>query len=313
MRRRVARGAKAGGGRGLSVARAGTVYLVGAGPGDPKLITVRGLEVLRASDVVVYDRLVHPALILDTAPGAERIYAGKRPGHQALAQTQINELLIIRARAGATVTRLKGGDPFVFGRGGEECEALRAAGVPFEIVPGVSAAVAVPAYAGIPVTHRRYASAFAVVTGHGAGVAAPLDWTALARMPTLVVMMGLRALPETARRLIVHGADARTPAAVVSAGSTCEQQTVVGTLETIAERVHAAAMRPPAVFIVGEVVRLRKTLRWYAAELIGDACLERETVGAAGPERATHRGAGDRWVRSPERVGMLTGRSGGVR
>jgi len=257
----------------MDAARPGTVYLVGAGPGDPKLITVRGLEVLRASDVIVYDRLVHPALIQQTDPHADRIYAGKRPGHHALAQIKINALLIDRARAGSIVTRLKGGDPFVFGRGGEECQALSAAGVPFEIVPGVTAAVAVAAYAGIPVTHRQYASAFAVVTGHTCR-ASQLDWTALAHIPALVVMMGLRTLPQTARRLIAHGAGAKTPAAVVCAGSTTRQLTVVvGTLETIAERAHDAGARPPAVLIVGEVVRLRQTLRWYATEVIGEARL----------------------------------------
>ncbi len=246
--------------------RPGTVYLVGAGPGDPKLITVRGLEVLRASDVVVYDRLAHPTLVREAPHAAELIYAGKRPGHHTLRQDQINALLIDRARAGSTVVRLKGGDPFVFGRGGEECEALRSAGVRFEVVPGVTAAIAVPAYAGIPVTHRRHGSAFAVVTGQVGGNRPALDWSALARMPVLVVLMGLRTLPETCRCLIAHGRDVRTPAAVVSVGTTPRQITITGTLGTIAQRVGAAALPAPTVLIVGDVARLGQTLRWFAPE-----------------------------------------------
>lgn len=255
-----------GAGRTIGAVRPGAVYLVGAGPGDPKLITVRGLEVLRASDVVVYDRLAHPALLQGAPHAAERIYAGKRPGHHTLRQEQINTLLIDRARGGATVVRLKGGDPFVFGRGGEECEALRSAGVPFEVVPGVTSAIAVPAYAGIPVTHRRHGSAFAVVTGHVGGNRRGPDWSALARMPVLVVLMGLRALPETCRRLIAHGRDARTPAAVVSLGTTARQITVTGTLGTIAQRARAVALPAPTVCIVGDVARLGQTLRWFAPE-----------------------------------------------
>ncbi len=242
--------------------RRGIVYLVGAGPGDPGLITVRGLEVLRASDVVVYDRLVHPALLRE-APRAEQIFAGKELGHHPMAQDAINALLIARARDGRVVTRLKGGDPFVFGRGGEECEALRAAGVRFEVVPGITSAVAVPAYAGIPVTHRDHASAFAVVTGHACGRGRDLDWAALARLPALVVLMGHRTLPTVARRLMTHGARPETPAAVVSDGTTAHQQTVVGTLATIAPLTRAAGLEPPSVLIVGDVVRLQAAVRWF--------------------------------------------------
>src|SRR5438876_829781 len=178
----------------------GVVYLVGAGPGDPGLITVEGLEILRSADVVVYDRLVAPVLVTEAPPGAERVFVGKRPhgGGANLAQDEINALLVERARRGLTVVRLKGGDPFVFGRGAEECEALHAAGVPFRVVPGVTSAIAVPAAARIPVTHRRLASAFAVVTGHGCDGVSNLDWQSLARVPALVVLMALSALPEVA-------------------------------------------------------------------------------------------------------------------
>ncbi len=242
--------------------RRGIVYLVGAGPGDPGLITVRGLEVLRASDVVVYDRLVHPELLRE-APRAEQIFAGKESGHHPVAQDAINALLIARARDGRVVTRLKGGDPFVFGRGGEECEALRVAGVRFEVVPGITSAVAVPAYAGIPVTHRDHASAFAVVTGHACGRGRDLDWAALARLPALVVLMGHRTLPTIARRLMTHGARPGTPAAVVSDGTTAHQRIVVGTLATIAPLVRSAGLEPPSVLIVGDVVRLQAAVRWF--------------------------------------------------
>ena len=239
------------------------MYLVGAGPGDPGLITVRGLEVLRASDVVVYDRLVHPGLLCEARPSAERIFAGKHPHGHSGAQHEINTLLIDRARAGLRVVRLKGGDPFVFGRGGEECEALRAAGIRFEIVPGVTSAVAVPAYAGIPVTHRHYASAFAVVTGHECRGDSDLDWSALARLPVLVVLMGHRTLPGTCRCLLAQGARPSTPAAVVSSGTLPHQRTVTGTLATIADLTVMVGLGPPSILIVGEVVRLREALQWF--------------------------------------------------
>jgi len=242
--------------------RRGIVYLVGAGPGDPGLITVRGLAVLRESDVVVYDRLVHPALLLE-APRAERIFAGKAAGRHLAAQEEINALLIARASDGLVVTRLKGGDPFIFGRGGEECEALRAARVRFEIVPGVTSAVAVPAYAGIPVTHRRHASGFAVVTGHECGRDHDLDWAALAKMPALVVLMGHRALSTITRRLMHHGAPPSLPAAIISHGTTPRQRVITGTLATLASLAGGAGLEPPSVLVVGEIVRLRETLEWF--------------------------------------------------
>jgi uroporphyrin-III C-methyltransferase len=245
----------------MTRARRGIVYLVGAGPGDPGLITVRGREVLRASEVVVYDRLVNPAL-LDEAPAwAERIPVGKHPGRHHTPQEAINAVLIDRGRAGFAVTRLKGGDPFVFGRGGEECAALRAAGVPFEVVPGVTSAIAAPAVAGIPVTDRRYASAFAIVTGHQCDDASAVDWDALARIPTLVVLMGFHALAEITRRLLAHGLHPSTPAAIVSCGTMPGQQTVTGTLASIARLTRDAGIAPPATLVVGDVVRLREILQ----------------------------------------------------
>jgi uroporphyrin-III C-methyltransferase/precorrin-2 dehydrogenase/sirohydrochlorin ferrochelatase len=232
------------------------VSLVGAGPGDPGLITVKGLELLRAADVVVYDRLVPAALVAEAAPTAERVFVGKHPHGAGADQPDINALLIDRARHGRAVVRLKGGDPFVFGRGAEECEALCAAGVPVQVVPGVSAATAVPAAAGIPVTHRRLASAFAVVTGHECDGRSDLDWEALARMPTLVVLMGLHALPEIAHKLVAHGAPSDAPAAVIASGTLPAQRVVVGTLATIAALASEAGLEPPATVVVGEVVQV---------------------------------------------------------
>ena len=242
--------------------RTGTVYLVGAGPGDPGLITAKGLEILRSADVVVYDRLVAPSLLAEAPPGAERVFVGKRPhgGGADLAQDEINALLVERARRGLTVVRLKGGDPFVFGRGAEECEALRAAGVPFRVVPGVTSAIAVPAAAGIPVTHRRLASAFAVVTGHECEGVSNLDWESLARVPTLVVLMGLSALSEITARLLEHGADPDTPAAAIASGTLPTQRVVVATLATLAERVAEDGLEAPVTVVIGEVVQVRELL-----------------------------------------------------
>ena len=239
----------------------GIVYLVGAGPGDPDLITVRGLKVLRLADVVVYDRLVHPTLLDEARPNAERIYVGKAPGNHTLSQERINELLVERAGRGLLVVRLKGGDPFVFGRGGEEAIALAAAGISFKIVPGISSALSVPAYAGIPVTHRQVSSAFTVVTGHACREGEDPDWIALARAGTLVILMGLRRLPSIAATLIEAGIDASTPAAVISSGATDNQAVVEGTLEDIGRRTRHLAS--PATIVIGEVVALRPWLSWF--------------------------------------------------
>ncbi len=247
---------------GAGVKRAGHVALVGAGPGDPGLMTVRGLALLRDADVIVYDRLVDPRL-LDEAPTARRVYAGKASGDHALPQEQINAILVHHAQRGRRVVRLKGGDPFVFGRGSEEAEALAAAGVAFEIVPGVSSAVAAPAYAGIPLTHRGLASSFTVVTGHEACYGTAVDWRRLsAPTETLVVLMGLAALPQIARTLIAHGRASSTPVAVVRAATTASQVTLTGRLDDIADR--AADVAPPAVIVIGDVVRLRERIRWFS-------------------------------------------------
>ena len=243
------------------MARRGTVSLVGAGPGDPELITVRGLERLRRADVVVHDRLVAPQL-LDQAPRtARRIDVGKSPGHQPWPQHRINRLLVAEAARGRSVVRLKGGDPFIFGRGGEECEALVAAGVPFEVVPGVSSVVAAPAFAGIPLTHREHASGFAVVTGQQAEDAASrLDWSALSRVGTLVVLMGLARIETIVERLVEHGMPDRTPVAVISRATYRDQVIVRGTLRTIASV--ARGLRTPATVVIGEVAALSDRLAW---------------------------------------------------
>jgi len=243
----------------------GSVALVGAGPGDPGLMTVCGLELLRQAQVIVYDRLVDPRL-LDEAPRARRIFAGKASGNHALPQEQITMLLITHARRGRRVVRLKGGDPFVFGRGGEEALALARARIPFEVVPGVSSAVAVPAYAGIPVTHRGVASSFTVVTGHGSvsGRESSVDWARLAcSADTLVVLMGLEGLPRIARELIAAGRPATTPVALVRWGTTSAQETLTGTLRDIAARAARARLEPPVVIVVGDVVALRDRLQWF--------------------------------------------------
>ena len=241
----------------------GIVYLVGAGPGDPDLITVRGLKVLRLADVVVYDRLVHPALLDEVRSGAECVFVGKAPRNHTLSQASINDLLVERARRGLLVVRLKGGDPFVFGRGGEEAMALAAAGISFQVVPGISSALSVPAYAGIPVTHRHVSSAFTVVTGHACHAGSDPDWVALARAGTLVVLMGLRRLPTIAATLINAGIDASTPAAVISSGATDNQAVVEGTLEDIGRRTRHLAS--PATIVIGQVVGLRPWLSWFEA------------------------------------------------
>ncbi len=244
----------------------GLVYLVGAGPGDPGLITVKGLACLQKADVVVYDRLVSPALLRQAPQGCEMIDVGKSPKQHTRSQEAINALLVEKALAGKVVVRLKGGDPFLFGRGGEEAEALAEAGVPFEVVPGVTSAIAAPAYAGIPVTHRDHTSAFAVVTGHEDPTKADssLDWQKLATgVGTLTFVMGVGNLPKIVAKLIEHGRDPRTPVAVVQQGTEASQKTVAGTLTDIVEKAREAAIRPPAVIVVGEVVALREKLRWF--------------------------------------------------
>jgi uroporphyrinogen III methyltransferase / synthase len=245
-------------------ARPGTVYLVGAGPGDPGLVTARALELVASADVILHDRLAPPELLSWARAGAELHDVGKRPG-AATSQEEINRELVDLARSGSAVVRLKGGDPFVFGRGGEEAMALAAAGVPYEVVPGVTAGVAAPAYAGIPVTHRGLASAVALVTGHEDPQKpdSAVDWEALARFPgTLVLYMGVRTLPEITERLIAAGRDPSEPAAVVSRGTRPDQRTVTGRLAEIAARARHEGVDPPAVTVIGAVAELAPALAW---------------------------------------------------
>jgi uroporphyrinogen III methyltransferase/synthase len=244
----------------------GFVSLIGGGPGDPGLLTLDGAQALSEADVVIYDYLANPALLAHCRPGVQRIYVGKKAGEHTLSQAGINARLVEEARAGRRVARLKGGDPFVFGRGGEEAQALAEAGVPFAVIPGVTSAVAVPAYAGIPVTQRGAASSFAVITGRedSEKSSSLLDWSRLAMgADTLVFLMGAGNLPQIVEQLLAHGRAPETPAAVVRWGTTPAQQTVVGNLANISERVQAAGLKPPVVTVVGQVVTLREQLRWF--------------------------------------------------
>jgi uroporphyrin-III C-methyltransferase len=247
----------------------GKVYLVGAGPGDPGLITVKGLKQLQGADVVVYDRLIPIELLDEAPPGAERIDAGKAQHNHRIPQEDINKLLVERAQQGKNVVRLKGGDPFVFGRGGEEALACFAAGVPFEVVPGVTSAIAVPAYAGVPVTYRHIASAFTVFTGHEdpAKDESQIDYAALgaiARMGTLVLLMGVSHLPHIVTELLAAGIAPETPALCVEWGTTPQQRVVEATLSTLAEQVSASGFASPSLTIIGEVVALRSAgLNWF--------------------------------------------------
>jgi uroporphyrinogen III methyltransferase / synthase len=246
-------------------ARSGVVYLVGAGPGDPGLMTARSLELIAAADAIFYDRLIPPGALDGARSDAELVYVGKQPGVPSVPQEEIGERLVQAAREGKSVVRLKGGDPFVFGRGGEEGEALRGAGVEFEVVPGVTAGVAATAYAGIPVTHRDDASAVAFVTGHEDPhkEASAIDWGALARFPgTLVFYMGVKRLGENATALIDSGRDPEEPAAAIERGTWPGQRTVTATLGTIADAVAREQVKAPALIVVGEVARRREELEW---------------------------------------------------
>jgi len=246
-------------------ARSGVVYLVGAGPGDPGLITTRAVELIETADVILHDRLIPSGALEAARADAELVYVGKRPGEQAMPQGEIEQLMAERARAGKSVVRLKGGDPFTFGRGGEEAEALAGASVPFEVVPGVTAGVAAPAYAGIPVTHRDDASAVAFVTGHEDPEKedSALDWEALARFPgTLVIYMGVKRLPDIAGRLIAAGRDAAEPAAAVERGTLPGQRTVTAPLGELPGAADGAALGPPAVVVVGPVTARRDAIAW---------------------------------------------------
>jgi uroporphyrinogen III methyltransferase / synthase len=314
----------------------GIVCLVGAGPGDAGLFTLRGKEVMERAEVVIYDGLVCRELLRFAPPAAEIIYGGKHDRTRCVSQAELNALLLAKALAGKRVVRLKGGDPFVFGRGGEEAEALSAAGIPFEVVPGVSSVYSVPGYAGIPLTHRHYASSVTVVTGHDAplsevGRAVPsapvpasdgavgtprptnaVDWAGLARLPgTLVVLMGLKNIQAIAATLIAHGRSPDTPVAIVSRGTTGRQHTVVGTLDTITELASRSDISPPAVTVIGEVVKLRDQLDWFEQRpLFGRRVAVTQRSDLARPLVAALRERGaevlevpaTRWVPHPERA-----------
>jgi uroporphyrinogen III methyltransferase/synthase len=269
----------------------GRVYLVGAGPGDPGLLTLRAAEVLRSADVLLYDALASDAVVAFAPQTCERIFVGKRGGGRSTAQEDIEALMIRTAREGRRVVRLKGGDPFVFGRGGEEAEALHAAGIAFEVVPGISSATAVPAYAGIPITHREHATSFTVLTGHEdpGKPASTLDWAKLADPHrTLVMLMATANLREIAEQLVEHGLAGTTPAAAVQNGTRPDQRTVIGTLATIAGDAAAAEIGSPAIVIVGGVVALRERLQWFDnAALFGKRVLI---------TRAGHQSRGFAWA-----------------
>ncbi|HYA32167.1 MAG TPA: uroporphyrinogen-III C-methyltransferase, partial [Thermodesulfovibrionales bacterium] len=244
----------------------GKVYLVGAGPGDIGLLTVKGMKCLQKAEVVVYDLHLNAQILNYIGDNAEFIYAGKRGGHHAMTQDEINNVLVEKAGEGKVVCRLKGGDPFVFGRGGEEAEVLAKRGIEFEVVPGVSSAIAAPAYAGIPLTHRLYSSSFAVVPGYEdvTKEESAIDWARLATgVGTLVVLMAVKNLDMLVEKLIGNGRSAETPVAVVRWGTRPDQRTIVSTLGGIASEVKSKEIKPPAVVIIGDVVKLRETLRWY--------------------------------------------------
>jgi uroporphyrin-III C-methyltransferase len=243
----------------------GKVYLVGAGPGDPELITVKGLKCIQQADVILYDRLINEELLTYAKQDAELIFCGKLPGYHTMQQETINHFLIRHAKKGKTVVRLKGGDPFVFGRGGEEAEALAKHGIDFEIVPGITSGIAAAAYAGIPVTHRDFSSSVAFITGHKReGSKEEIKWESLAKgIDTLAIYMGISNLPYIRDQLLKHGKAPTTPVAVVQWGTLLEQKTVTATLETVVDVVHQHRIENPSMIIIGEVVALREKIQWF--------------------------------------------------
>ncbi|MDQ0199439.1 uroporphyrinogen-III C-methyltransferase [Neobacillus ginsengisoli] len=247
----------------------GKVYIVGAGPGDPELITVKAMKCLARADVILYDRLVNPVLLEYGRSKTEVIYCGKTPGDHCVSQDAIHQLLVEKALAGKTVVRLKGGDPFIFGRGGEEAEVLVQYGIEFEVVPGITSGIAVPAYAGIPVTHREFSRSFAMVTGHCMnGEPNNIRWDYLANgVDTLAVYMGIKHLPYICSELQSCGKDAHTPIAVIEQGTTDYQRTVIGTLETIVDVVKSNQITNPAMIVIGEVVKLSNKLSWIPEKI----------------------------------------------
>jgi uroporphyrinogen III methyltransferase/synthase len=243
----------------------GSVHIVGAGPGDPDLITVKGLKLLKKADVVIYDRLVPTSLVKRTSRSAEKIYVGKGAGWHTIGQDEIHRIIVEHARGGKDIFRLKGGDPFLFARGGEEAQRLRRAGIKFTIVPGVTSALAVPAYAGIPATHRKYASSVAIVTGHqDPNKKQRVDWKKLATaVDTIIILMGMGRLKQIVEGLIEGGREPTTKVAIIEWGTTNHQRTVTGTLDNIAKKATSYRLNPPTIIVVGEIVRLHRVLDWF--------------------------------------------------
>ncbi|MFB9988353.1 uroporphyrinogen-III C-methyltransferase [Bacillus benzoevorans] len=245
----------------------GKVFLVGAGPGDPELITVKGLRCIQKADVILYDRLVNKALLEYAKPDVELINCGKLPNYHMLQQETINQLLVRYAKRGRIVTRLKGGDPFVFGRGGEEAEACQKAGVAFEVIPGITAGIAAPAYAGIPVTHRDYSSSFTIITGHRKeGAEDNIKWEAIAKgIDTIAIYMGVKNLPYIRGKLLEHGKSPDIPVALIHWGTLGKQRTVIGKLKTIVETAEREEITNPSMIVIGDVVHLHNKLNWFEA------------------------------------------------
>lgn len=244
----------------------GKVYLVGAGPGDPGLLSIKALKILEKANVVIYDRLITKVILQLIPKKAEKIYVGKRSGKHSISQDKINEILIREARKGKVVVRLKGGDPFLFGRGGEEVQELRKSGIQFEVVPGVTSALAAPTYAGIPLTHRKYASSLAIVTGHEDSTKPEnrVKWEKLSTsVDTIVVLMGIKNLENIVKRLLNGGRDPQTSIAIIERGTTTNQRTTIGTLSNIAQKASQRKVKPPAIIIIGDVVKLQKELFWF--------------------------------------------------
>jgi uroporphyrin-III C-methyltransferase len=248
----------------------GKVYLVGAGPGDPQLLTIKAVKVLKEADVVIYDRLgVSEEVLCLTPDKAERIFVGKRTGLHEIPQDQITNIIIEKAKQGGKIVRLKGGDPFIFGRGGEEAEALVEKGIEFEIVPGVSSSVAAPMYAGIPLTHRDYAASVAIITGHRAGDAEkPVDWVKIANaVDTMIILMGVESLEGIVGKLLAGGISADKPVAMVESGTLPKQRTLIATLGTVIKEAKAKDIKPPSVIVIGEVATLGRKLAWFKKPL----------------------------------------------